>query len=353
MNYFRPSVDRMTGYKPGEQPKPGTSIIKLNTNENPYPPSPQALEVLRNFDGELLRRYPDSLAKEFCQAVSEVFGVPRDWIIVGNGCDELLNILIRACAEGSDRPVVYPTPTYILYHTLAAMQPAQVIEIPYPDDFQLPMKEIIQAQGAVTFIASPNSPSAHIVPLEDLRSLAQQLSGILVVDEAYVDFGIGSALPLLEEFENVILLRTLSKGYGLAGLRLGFGLAHPRLLSGILKVKDSYNVDIVAMLVGAAAIRDQSYKNNCAEKVKESRAQLITDLRNLGFVVRDSHTNFVLAKPPAGDAEQLFLTLKERGIFVRYYKEPRIDDKLRITVGTPEQNQVLLKELATLLSTAC
>ncbi len=353
MNYFRPSVNRMIGYKPGEQPKPGTSIIKLNTNENPYPPSPKALEVLRNFDGDLLRRYPDSLAKEFCQAVSEVFGVPRDWIIVGNGCDELLNILIRACAEGSDRPVVYPTPTYILYHTLAAMQPAQVIEIPYPDDFQLPIEAIIQAQGALTFIASPNSPSAHIVPLEDLRSLAQQLSGILVVDEAYVDFGTGSALPLLEEFENVILLRTLSKGYGLAGLRLGFGLAHPRLLSGILKVKDSYNVDIVAMLVGAAAIRDQSYKNNCAEKVKESRAQLITDLRKLGFVVRDSQTNFVLAKPPAGDAEQLFLTLKERGIFVRYYKEPRIDDKLRITVGTPEQNQVLLKELATLLSTSC
>ncbi|NES80849.1 MAG: histidinol-phosphate transaminase [Moorea sp. SIO2B7] len=353
MSYFRPSVDRMTGYRPGEQPKPGTSIVKLNTNENPYPPSPQALDVLRNFDGDLLRRYPDFFAKEFCQSVSEVFGVPADWIILGNGSDELLNLLIRACAEGSDRKVVYPTPTYLLYRTLAAMQPAQVIEIPYPDDFQLPIKAIIQAQGALTFIASPNSPSAHIVPLEDLRSLAQQLSGILVVDEAYVDFATGSALPLLEEFENVILLRTLSKGYGLAGLRIGFGLAHPRLLSGLFKVKDSHNVDIVAMLVGAAAIRDQAYKNDCAEKVKASRAQLITDLRKLGFVVPDSQTNFVLATPPGGDAEQLYLALKERGILVRYYKEPRLDDKLRITVGTPEQNQVLLKELATLCSTLC
>ena len=303
-----------------------------------------------NKSDELLRRYPDSAAKEFCQAVSEVFGVPTDWIILGNGSDELLNLLIRACAEGNDRKVVYPTPTYLLYRTIAAMQPAQVIELPYPNDFQLPIKEIIQAQGVLTFIASPNSPSAHIVPLEDLRSLAQQVSGILVIDEAYVDFCSGSALPLLAEFENVILLRTLSKGYGLAGLRIGFGLAHPHLLSGLFKVKDSYNVDVIAMLVGAAAIRDQTYKNNCAEKVKASRTQLINDLRKLGFTVPDSQTNFVLATPPASDAEQLYLALKERGLLVRYYKEPRLDDKLRITVGKPEQNQVLLKELATLCS---
>lgn len=351
MNYFRPSVDEMTGYTPGEQPKLGSSIIKLNTNENPYPPSPQAMEVLRNFDSELLRRYPGASAKEFCQAVGEVFGVPTDWIILGNGSDELLNLLIRACAEGNDRKVVYPTPTYLLYRTLAAMQPAQVIELPYPDDFQLPIKKIIDAQGALTFIASPNSPSAHIVPLEDLRSLAQQVSGILVIDEAYVDFSPVSALPLVGEFENVILLRTLSKGYGLAGLRIGFGIAHPQLLSGLFKMKDSYNMDMVAMLVGAAAIRDQAYKNDCAEKVKASRGQLTTDLRKLGFVVPDSQTNFVLATPPSSDAEQLYLALKERGILVRYYKEPRLDDKLRITVGTPEQNQTLLKELATLCPT--
>ena len=352
MSYFRPSVDVMTGYTPGEQPQLNKSIIKLNTNENPYPPSPQAMEVLRNFDSELLRRYPDSAAKEFCQAVSEVFGVPKDWIILGNGSDELLNLLIRACAEGSDRKVVYPTPTYLLYRTIAAMQPAQVVEIPYPNDFQLPIKvSIVQAQRALTFIASPNSPSAHIVSLEDLRLLVQQVSGILVIDEAYVDFCSGSALPLLKEFENVILLRTLSKGYGLVGLRLGFGLASPQLLSGLFKVKDSYNVDAIAMLVGAAAICDQTYKNDCAEKVKVNRTKLITDLRKLGFIVPDSQTNFVLAKPPANDAEQLYLALKERGILVRYYKEQGLDDKLRITVGTSEQNQVLLKELATLCST--
>jgi len=299
----------------------------------------------------LLRRYPDYFAKEFCQAVSEVLGVPQDWIIVGNGADELLNLLIRAGAEGTDRTVVYPTPTYLYYRRLAAKQPAQVIEVPYPDDFQLPIEAIVRAQGSLTLIASPNSPSAHIVPLEDLRALAGQLSGILVIDEAYVDFSGISALPLLAEFENVILLRTLSKGYSLAGLRIGFGIAHPQLLSGLFKLKDPYNIDAIAMVVGAAAIRDRAYKNACAEKVKASRAQLTTDLRQMGFVVPESHTNFVLATPTASNAEQLYLALKERGILVRYYQQPWLDDKLRITVGTPEQNQILLKELASLCGT--
>ncbi|MEO0458327.1 MAG: histidinol-phosphate transaminase [Cyanobacteria bacterium P01_A01_bin.114] len=348
MSYFRSSVDAMTGYKPGEQPKPGTPIIKLNTNENPYPPSPKALAALRNLDSEWLRRYPDPFAKAFCQAVSEALGVPADWVIVSNGSDELLNVLIRACAGGAERKVVYPMPTYVLYRTLAAIQPAEVVEVPYLDNFQLPIDAIAQSQGALTFIASPNSPSGHVVPLADLRSLAQQLSGILAIDEAYVDFAEGSALPLLEEFENVILLRTLSKGYSLAGLRMGFGIAHPKLLSGLFKVKDSYNVDAIATLVGTAAMCDQAYKNECAEKVKVSRAQLTADLRNLGFTAPESHGNFVLATPPTGNAEQLYLALKEQGILVRYFKQPGLEDKLRITVGTPEQNQTLLSKLEAL-----
>lgn len=350
MSYFRSSVDAMVGYKPGEQPKPGTPIIKLNTNENPYAPSPQAVEVLRNLDSEWLRRYPDPFATVFCEAVSEVLKVPTDWIIVSNGSDELLNVLIRACAEGRDRQVVYPMPTYVLYRTLAAMQPAQVMEIPYSHDFQLPQEAIIQAQGALTFIASPNSPSGHVVALDTLRELAQQLTGVLVIDEAYVDFAEGSALPLVEEFENVIVLRTLSKGYGLAGLRMGFGIANPKLLSGLFKVKDSYNIDAIATLVGTAAMQDQAYKNACAAKVKTNRAKLTVALRQLGFTVLDSQTNFVLATPPAGDAERLYLALKETGILVRYFKQPGLDNKLRITVGTAVQNAQLLEALAPLLS---
>jgi histidinol-phosphate aminotransferase len=350
MSYFRPAIDAMTGYVPGEQPKPGTQIIKLNTNENPYPPSPKAMEVLRNLDSEWLRRYPDPYAREFCWAVSEALDVPADWVIVGNGSDDVLNILVRACTEGSDRKVVYPMPTYVLYRTLAAMQPADVVEIPYPSDFRLPLAELIAAQGALTFIASPNSPSGHSVPLSDLRQLAEGLSGVLVIDEAYVDFAEDSALPLVQEFENVIVLRTLSKGYSLAGLRMGFGIAHPNLLAGLFKVKDSYNIDAIATAVGAAAMRDQAYKKACAEKVKRSRTKLTLDLKNLGFTVLDSQANFVLATPPSNQAESIYLALKERGILVRYFKQPGLDDKLRITVGTDEQNHTLIEALISLMA---
>lgn len=342
--YFRPSVDAMTGYVPGEQPKPGTNIIKLNTNENPYPPSPAAIAVLRNLDSEWLRRYPDPYASEFRKATSEVLGVSIDWIIVSNGSDDLLNIVVRACAELGSK-VVYPMPTYVLYRTLTEMQPAQHIEIPYGGDYRLPIKELVEANGAVTFIASPNSPSGHVVPIDDLRQLAAKLSGVLVVDEAYVDFAEETALPLVKEFENVIVIRTLSKGYSLAGLRLGFGIANPRLLSGLFKVKDSYNIDAIACAVGAAAMRDQAYKNECAEKVKASRAKLAVDLKQLGFYLWKSQANFLLAQLPKGNAEQIYLALKERGILVRYFKQPGLDDKLRITVGTNEQNQMLVEAL--------
>lgn len=211
MSYFRPAIATMKGYIPGEQPKPGTPIIKLNTNENPYPPSPKAMEVLRHLDSEWLRRYPDPYAREFCNAVSEALEVPSDWVIVGNGSDDMLNLLVRTCAEGSDRKVVYPMPTYVLYRTLCAMQPAEVVEIPYPVDFKLPMDDLIAANGAITFVATPNSPS-DCIPLDDLRQLASNVSGVLAIDEAYVDFAEYSALPLVQEFENVIVLRTLSKG---------------------------------------------------------------------------------------------------------------------------------------------
>ena len=349
MSYFRPAIDAMTGYVPGEQPKPGTKIIKLNTNENPYAPSPKAMEVLRSLDGEWLRRYPDPFAREFCQAVSDALSVPADWVIVGNGSDDVLNVLVRSCAEGSDRKVVYPMPTYVLYRTLSAIQPAAVIEVPYSAEFQLPLKEIIAEDGAITFIASPNSPSGHTVPIEALRELAQQVSGIVVIDEAYVDFAESTALPLVHEFENVIVLRTLSKGYSLAGLRMGFGVANPKLLAGLFKVKDSYNIDAIATAVGTAAMRDQAYKNACADKVKISRAKLAIDLKNLGFKVLDSQANFVLATSPEGNAEPLYLGLKELGILVRYFKQPGLEDKLRITVGTDEQNQTFIEALVSLI----
>jgi histidinol-phosphate aminotransferase len=344
--FFRAAVAQMTGYTPGEQPPPGTPIIKLNTNENPYPPSPKALEVLRSLDSEWLRRYPTPYANDFRQAVSDVLQVPPDWIMVGNGSDDLLNVIVRACAEPG-RGVVYPMPTYVLYRTLAAMQSAAVTEIPYGEDLRLPLAQLVAANGALTFIVSPNSPTAHRVEIDELRILAAQLTGALVIDEAYVDFTHQSALPLVKEYENVIVVRTLSKGYSLAGLRLGFAVANPDLLQGLFKVKDSYNVDAIACLVGAAAIRDQAYKDECVAKIRASRAQLATDLQHIGFKVWDSQTNFLLTQPSRRSAEFLYQYLKERGILIRFFNYPGLDNKLRITVGTDAQNQILIEALIT------
>jgi histidinol-phosphate aminotransferase len=229
------------------------------------------------------------------------------------------------------------------------MQPAMTVEIPYSADWKLPIEDLIAAKGALTLIASPNSPSGHIVPLADLRTLASQLEGVLAIDEAYVDFAPDSALSLVREFDNVIILRTLSKGYSLAGIRMGFGIANPKLLAGLFKVKDSYNIDAIANLVGAAAMRDQVYKNNCANLVKESRAQLAIELQQLGLKVGESHGNFLLATLIDGQAEQLYLGLKEWGILVRYFNRSGLQDKLRITVGTPAQNSLLTQALAKLL----
>ena len=351
--FFRPNIDDMEGYVPGEQPKPSSGITKLNTNENPYPPSQAAIAMLYSIDGEWLRRYPDPYANEFRRAVSDVLDVPASWVIAGNGSDDILNLVVRACAE-ADRTVTYPTPTYVLYRTLTEMQPANIVEVPYGEDLRLPIAELVATKAAITFIASPNSPSGHVVPIADLRELARQVSGVLVIDEAYVDFSNETALPLANEFANVIVIRTLSKGYSLAGLRLGFGIAQPSLLAGLFKVKDSYNVDIISCLVGAAAMRDQDHKNHYVQLVKLSRSEMRLALQNLGFRVWESQTNFLLVQvPPTNSdqmyAEKLYLGLKKLGILVRYFDQPGLDDKLRITIGTEAQNQSLLKMLKILM----
>jgi histidinol-phosphate aminotransferase len=348
MNYFRKSIHEMSGYVPGEQPAIGTTIIKLNSNENPYPPSPKALQVLREIDGEMLRRYPDPTAKNFRLAASKVLGVPDDWIAVGNGSDDLLNLIVRAVGEPG-KQVVYPSPTYVLYRTLTEIQDAEFVEVPYPEDYQLPVELLIAAKGAVTFVASPNSPSGTAVSVADLEKLARELSGILVIDEAYVDFAEENALELTKRYGNVIVLRTLSKGYSLAGLRLGFCIANPNLLAELNKVKDSYNVDAIAYAVAASAIADRDYKIANAEKIKVSREKLAISFKELGFQVWPSQTNFLLVRSPQGDAERIYQTLKVRGILIRYFNQPRLTDKLRITVGTEEQNQIVVKTLKEIL----
>jgi len=348
MSYFRQNIQRLTGYVPGEQPAPGQKVIKLNTNENPYPPSPAALEVLRSLDAEVLRRYPDPLATAFRQAVSKVLDVPVDWIIAGNGSDEVLTMILRAFV-GPDEAVAYPVPTYVLYRTLTEIQDGRCVEVPYGEDYALPIEALAEAGAKLTFVASPNSPSGTSYDAGQLEALAEAVPGVLVVDEAYVDFAEADALGLLRRRKNVIVLRTLSKGYSLAGLRLGFGVADPSLLEGLWKVKDSYNVDAVALAVGAAAFADQAHKAANAERVKASRARLAAGLGKLGFRLWPSQANFLLARPPRGNARELYEALKARGILVRYFDQPALADKLRITVGTDEQNQALLEALGELV----
>lgn len=337
----------MAGYIPGEQPRPGQTVIKLNTNENPYPPSPRAMEVLRHFDGDLLRRYSQPMSGRVRQAVSQVTGFAEDWVLVGNGSDELLSMICKACCQ-KDRPAAYPMPTYVYYRTLAQVQDAPCVEVPFDDDYNLPLAGLVQANAAVTFISNPNSPSGTLTPLAELDELAGRLSGLLVIDEAYVDFAGQDSLSLVRKHPNVIVLRTLSKGYSLAGLRVGYGILPPALMPMLIKVKDHYNLSAIACEMGAVAIEDQAYMKANVAKIQVSRHALTEGLAGLGWRVWPSQSNFLLARPAAGNAEEIYQHLKKQGILVRYFNEPNLQDKLRITVGTDEQNGQLLKALRTL-----
>lgn len=344
---FRDNVKKMEGYVPGEQPPPGSRVIKLNTNENPYPPSPEVMKVLREFEGDWLRRYPDPMATMAREAAAKVYGVPVDWVMAANGSDEMLALLARAFLEPGRR-IAYPMPTYSLYITLAEMQDAASVEVPYDGDYNLPVEGLLAAQADLTFICTPNNPSATVAPVGDLERLAAGLKGVLVIDEAYTDFADENAMGLVLRHENVIVLRTLSKGYSLAGLRLGFGVAPPALLEGLIKIKDSYNVDAVALRLAAAAMSDQAWMKANAERIKADRSRLAKALEQMRFKLWPSQANFILASPSRGDARYLYFELRDRGILVRYWDRPGLDDKIRITVGTEEQNQVLivaLKEL--------
>ncbi len=348
MSYFRDNIDAMAAYVPGEQPAADEKVIKLNTNENPYPPSPRAMEVLRAFAGESLRLYPDAMAGRFRQAAAAVLSVSADWILPGDGSDDLIVMIARAAA-GPTRAVAYPVPTFPFYVAQGRIEAAEIVEVPYGDGWKLPVDELIAAGAAVTFVANPSTPSGTMATTQQLAALADGLAGLLVIDEAYVDFADFDALDLTRRFDNVIVLRTLSKGYSLAGLRLGFGVANPSLLEGLVKTKAIYNVSAVACAVGAAAIADQKYHNECVAKIKASREALSGELGKLGYTVTPSQANFLLVRPPAGDAERMYNRLKASGILVRYFKRAEIADQLRITIGTPAQNEALVHAMSQLL----
>ncbi len=347
MGYFRENIEKAKGYEPGFQPAE-TDVVKLNTNENPYPPSPAVMEAIRDISEEQMRRYPDPHGNKFRKAAAEVNGVGPDYIMCCNGGDELLKIAIRAFCD-ENRPLAYPVPTYSLYPVLANLQNCKAIEVPFDSEFNLPAK-LAAAGASLTIVCNPNAPTGSFVSVDEMKSLAGKLSGVLLIDEAYVDFAQDNCAALVKDFDNVIILRSMSKGYCLAGIRLGYAIAQPALIAGLMKVKDSYNVDAVAITAATAAIRDQSYFQQNVKKVKAERARLTQQLRDLGLDVPDSSGNFVLAKCKNHKAVEIYEKLVERKIYVRYFDYPNLNDKLRITVGTSEQNDKLLLALKEILS---
>lgn len=330
-------------YVPGEQPGPGRRVIKLNTNENPYPPSPRVLEALAAAVNAGLRLYPDPEASALRARASAVYGVPPEYVLAGNGSDECLALLVRALVDAGDR-VAFPVPTYSLYETLVAVQGGTAVRVPWPSDFALP-PELAAARARLTFLCNPNSPSGTLVPTAVIEDLAGRIEGVLVVDEAYVDFARESAMTLVMHHPNVVVLRTFSKSFSLAGLRIGLAFGHPDLLAGLRTVKDSYNLDRLALAAAEAALDDLGHMRANVARVRATRTRLASALADLGFSVLPSEANFVLARRRGVDLGPLARALAGRDILVRHFPTPECRDALRITVGADDEIDALLVAL--------
>lgn len=344
-NFFRKAISAMTGYTPGEQPKIA-DLIKLNTNENPYPPSPDIVEKLRAFPVEKLRRYPDPTASKLRALIAEEWGAQVDNVICGNGSDDILTMIFRAFTD-VDLPMAMLFPSYSLYRELAAMQNAQVILISLAGkDFALPDDLLAQAEKAnLLMLTRPNAPTGTSFPLETVENICRKFNGIVAIDEAYADFASDNAVSLALKYDNVIVLRTFSKSYSLAGLRLGYAIAAPKIIEGLMKLKDSYNVDMLTQMIGEIAFADQKYMRENCRKVVAERIRLTAALKKIGFYVVPSEANFLFVMPPDGDGRKAFEYLRGNAIVVRYFAGEVTGKYLRITVGLPEENDRLIAAL--------
>jgi histidinol-phosphate aminotransferase len=283
------------------------------------------------------------MANVLRDAAAARYDLTRDHIVAGNGSDELLAMVLRACAEPGDR-IAYPHPTYSLYDTLVAIAGATAVRVPFADDFSLP-EGLADADARVTFVCNPNAPSGTFVAVDELAALSEQLTGLLVVDEAYVDFAADSALRLVRARPNVVVLRTLSKSFSLAGLRVGFACGQPPLIAELCKVKDSYNLNRISIAAGAAALADYDGMREHTRRVAATRVRLSEQLRARGYQVPPSQANFVLARQAGRDQRPIYEALKQRHILVRYFATPELRDALRITVGTDAEIDALLAAL--------
>jgi len=346
---FRPEIDAMEGYAPGEQPKsPG--LVKLNTNENPYPPAPGVLEFLRSCDPAKLRLYPDPVGSELRRFIGEMHGLDEANVIVGNGSDDILTIVARSFVDAS-RPLACFDPSYSLYPVLAELQGAPCVKISLDASFDIPEEWAKKAAGAnILMIARPNAPTGNSFPLSKIERICDEFKGVVLIDEAYVDFAEDRCEGLLKGRSNVIVSRTFSKSRSLAGARFGYALACPEIIEGMMKVKDSYNVNYLTQQVALAALRDPAYLAGNVAKIKASRSKLAKDLKALGFSLVPSQTNFLFASPPSGDGRRYFDELRKRNIIVRYFSAPRTASFVRITIGTEEEMAKLLEATKAILS---
>ncbi len=340
-SFVRANVRDMQGYTPGEQPGAGERVVKLNTNENPFAPSDKVMQAIAQVEPEMLRRYPDPMAKKFRAAAAKVLGVSPDLILAGNGSDELLTIATRTFVPPGG-VLASPEPTYSLYPILARIEQATYAAVPWEKDWSLPLDGLLAAKPDAIFLVNPNAPSGTFVSPTKVEELARQFKGLLLIDEAYVDFADDNCLTLVKEYPNVVISRTLSKAYSLAGLRFGYAVAQPQVVEQMVKVKDSYNVDAIAAVAATAAIQDQEYAQRTWEFVRSERQRLSSELTQLGWTVAKSQANFILATAPNGRGEDTFLGLKQQGILVRYFPKPGLTDKIRITVGQSQENNALL-----------
>ena len=338
----RKALQGFQPYVPGEQPPDGEGWVKLNTNESPLPPSPKVLSAIKDAATDALRLYPSPTAAPAREAIARKFGLTPSQVAVGNGGDELIELCFRAFAGAGDT-VAYPTPTYPLLEPLCRIHEARPSTHPTEEFSELP-PSLAADPAPLKFIVNPNSPSGALFDQVAVEHVVSASSGVVVIDEAYVDFAPHSCLPLLERYDNVLLLRTFSKSYGLAGLRIGFALGPREVIETLSSVKDSYNVDRLAIVAAVAAIEDEEHHRRLIDAVVHNRGELGAALAGMGFDVVPSATNFIFARPPKPAAE-VVAALRERKILVRHYDREPIAGWIRITVGTRDQHEKLLTVL--------
>jgi len=342
----RRALQGFQAYTPGEQPPDGEGWVKLNTNESPLPPSPRVLEAIKRAADDSLRLYPSPTAQPAREAIARHFGMDPSCVLVGNGGDELIELCFRAFAGAGDE-VAFPTPTYPLLEPLCRIHEAVASRHPIEMPWELP-PSLGADPARLKFIVNPNSPTGALFDRSLIEAAVVASGGIVVIDEAYVDFAPQSCLPMLERHENVLLLRTFSKSYALAGLRIGFALGSRDLIETIESVKDSYNVDRLAIVAAVAAIEDEDHHRKLVDEVVTNRDALAGELANLGFELVPSSANFIFARPPR-QATEVVAGLRERKILVRHYDREPIAGWIRITIGTRAQHEMLIAALKEIL----